>query len=126
MVSRMRNRFSERSSSERNFGLEETFRTRHKNSLRSWKIWSNDNDDDGTSEEKDDDYDEEEKEEEAYDLGQDWLVGCWWMFFLFRVKMGTGANREKQEKREKADTSGRKSCEKNGLLNWKINLENDY
>ena len=30
-VSRMRNRFSERSSSERNFGLEETFRTRHKN-----------------------------------------------------------------------------------------------
>ena len=31
MVSQMRNRFSERSSSERNFGLEETFRTRHKN-----------------------------------------------------------------------------------------------
>ena len=30
-VSQMRNRFSERSSSERNFGLEETFRTRHKN-----------------------------------------------------------------------------------------------
>ena len=34
-VSRMRNRFSERSSSERNFGLEETFRTQHKNWLRS-------------------------------------------------------------------------------------------
>ena len=30
-VSQMRNRFSERSSSERNFGLEETFRTPHKN-----------------------------------------------------------------------------------------------
>ena len=42
---------------------------------------------------------------------------------LSRVKMGTGANREKQEKREKADNSGRKSCEKIGLLNWKINLE---
>ena len=69
-VSWMRNRFSERSSSERNFGLEETFRTRNKNWLRSWKIWSNDNDDDGTTasygekDDADDDDDEEEEEEE--------------------------------------------------------------
>ena len=111
MVSRMRNRFSERSSSERNFGLEETFRTRHKNWLRSWKIWSNDNDDDGTTasngeEDNDDDYDdndddEEEEEEEAYDLGQDWLVGCWWMFCCSVWKW-------EQELIEKSRRSGKK------------------
>ena len=42
---------------------------------------------------------------------------------LFRVKMGTGANREKQEKREKADTTGRKRCEKK---NWAPALKNKF
>ena len=42
---------------------------------------------------------------------------------LFRVKMGTGANREKQEKREKADTNGRKRCEKK---NWAPELKNKF
>ena len=40
---------------------------------------------------------------------------------LFRVKMGTGANREKQEKRGKADNSGRKSWK-----NWPPELKNKF